>query len=220
MPIITIDGPSGSGKGTVSKQVAQQLGYHYLDSGAIYRILAHVVSGLAIDPSDSASVVRCAQDLKFSFYDDQIQLDGEDISEFIRTEELGNVASLLAADEAVRACLLKRQRAFDQPPGLIADGRDMGTVVFPQAELKIYLTASAEERARRRYKQLKDKNSGVSLRALEDQIIARDQRDANRTTAPLRPAEDAVEIDSTEMGIDEVVQRIVTLWQQSFLEPS
>lgn len=215
-PIITIDGPSGSGKGTVSRQVAAALGWRLLDSGALYRLVAYAgrERGLAADDMRGHAVI--AQNLDVTFGQDaqgheQIRLDGKEVSRGIRSEEAGEGASRVGAMPEVRYALLGRQRAFAQPPGLVADGRDMGTVVFPWADLKIYLTASAEERAQRRYKQLKDKGLSANLAALSLDIAERDRRDASRPIAPLRPADDAVIVDSTTMTIEEVVNRVLEL---------
>jgi cytidylate kinase len=216
VPIITIDGPSGSGKGTVARRVATHLGWHLLDSGALYRLVAFAAAKHAVDPLDEAAHARIAAmlDVKFGVSErgeEQIWLDGEEVSAAIRSEQAGNGASRVAVMPAVRTGLYERQRAFAQPPGLVADGRDMGTVIFPEAGLKIYLTASAEERARRRYNQLKDKGLSANLAALSLEIAERDRRDANRAVAPLKPAEDAVLVDSTSMTVDEVVARVLEL---------
>jgi CMP/dCMP kinase len=216
VPIITIDGPSGSGKGTIARHVADRLGWHLLDSGALYRLvaLAGQRKGLALD--DRAGFGRVAQqlDVRFGLAADggeQVWLEGEEVSTAIRTEQAGEGASQVAVMPEVRAALLERQRAFATPPGLVADGRDMGTVVFPAAALKIYLTASAEERARRRYNQLKDKGLDANLAALSLDIAERDRRDASRPIAPLKPADDALIVDSTSMTIDAVLARVLEL---------
>jgi cytidylate kinase len=216
VPVLAIDGPSGSGKGTISRRVATRLGWHLLDSGALYRIVALAGRLAALDSSDEAGHAQLAARMKVRFGmtaagDEQILLgtDEADITSQIRTEEAGQGASRVAVWPQVRSALLDRQRAFAKAPGLVADGRDMGTVVFPGAALKIYLTASSEERARRRYNQLKDKGSGASLAALSLEIAERDRRDSTRPVAPLRPAADAVQLDSTHLSIAEVVERVM-----------
>lgn len=216
--IITIDGPSGSGKGTVSRRVAARLGWHLLDSGALYRLVAFAAAQRGLDFSNEPAHAQIAANLDVKFATapeaEQIWLEGREVSLLIRTEQAGEGASRVAAMPAVRAALLQRQQAFAQPPGLVADGRDMGTVVFPAAQLKIFLTASAEERARRRYNQLKDKGLSASLAALSLEIAERDRRDASRPISPLRPADDAVMVDSTSMSIDAVVARVLELAAQ------
>ncbi|HEY4366057.1 MAG TPA: (d)CMP kinase [Steroidobacteraceae bacterium] len=214
--IITIDGPSGSGKGTIARQVANRLGWHLLDSGALYRLVAYLANKRSTDPADEAGHEQLARHLDVKFAadpqgDEQIWLEGDEVSQAIRTEQAGDGASRVAAMPGVRAALLGRQRAFATAPGLVADGRDMGTVVFPQSGLKIFLTASPEERARRRYNQLKDKGLGANLAALSQEIAERDRRDANRAIAPLKPAADAVLIDSTSMSIEAVVAQVLEL---------
>ncbi len=216
VPVATIDGPSGSGKGTVSRRVAQHAGWHLLDSGALYRLVALAGARLGLPADDVDGHVSAALAMQVSFGSgpgggEQVLLEGEDVTAALRSELAGQGASRVAAWGPVRAALMSRQKAFARPPGLVADGRDMGTVVFPEAELKIFLTASAEERAARRYKQLKDKDSGVSLAALSREIAERDQRDSTRSVAPLRPAPDAHVIDSTGLTIEEVVDRVLAL---------
>jgi CMP/dCMP kinase len=213
--LITIDGPSGSGKGTIARIVADRLGWHLLDSGALYRLVALAARQTELDPGDQAAhaALAAALDVRFASTasgDEQIWLNGREVTGEIRTERAGDDASRVAVMPGVRLALLERQRAFAQPPGLVADGRDMGTVVFPAARVKIFLTASAEERARRRHKQLKDKGLDVSLAALSREIADRDQRDATRPVAPLVPASDALIVDSTAMSIDEVVARVLS----------
>jgi cytidylate kinase len=224
--LITIDGPSGSGKGTVARRVADKLGWHLLDSGALYRLVGLVALRRGIEPSDHAELSKVAAELDVRFGMDaagheQIWLTGEEVSRAIRSEAAGERASQVAAVPGVRSALLERQQQFFRPPGLVADGRDMGTVVFPAAPFKVYLTASAEERARRRYNQLKDKGTGDSLPALFDpgafeqiarEVAARDERDLNRPIAPLKPAPDAVIVDSSSMTADEVVAQVLKMW--------
>lgn len=209
VPVVTIDGPSGSGKGTVSQRLARALGWHFLDSGALYRLLALAAERRGIGADDEAALAGLASSLNVQFPPgDGIYLDGEQVEAAIRTEACGNAASRVAVLPAVRAALLDRQRSFLQPPGLVADGRDMGTVVFPEAPVKIFLTASAEERARRRYNQLKEKGLDASLASLVDEIAERDRRDAGRAVAPLRPATDAYQVDTTALDVDGTVARV------------
>ncbi len=213
-PVLTIDGPSGSGKGTISRIVAQRLGWHYLDSGALYRGVGVAAGWADLDLDDGGALVRCAFDTNVSFReaDDgelRVLINGHDATDELRTETAGAAASAIAAIPEVRAALKERQRVFRQAPGLVADGRDMGTVIFPDAAYKVFLTASAEERADRRYKQLKDKGVSVTLDGLLREILARDARDANRAVAPLRPALDAVRVDTTGLGIEDVVTRVL-----------
>ncbi|BFM11846.1 (d)CMP kinase [Simiduia litorea] len=213
--VITIDGPSGSGKGTVSQRIAQTLGLRLLDSGALYRLVALVATRADVALDDASALAAIALNLDISFLPAEsgvkAQLAGEDVSLAIRAESIGLAASKVAAIQSVRDALLARQRAFAVEPGLVADGRDMGTAVFPAAPVKIYLTASAEERANRRYNQLKAKGESVSLPRLLEDIQARDARDMNRQVSPLKPAEDAVIIDSSQMGIDEVQDAILAI---------
>lgn len=209
VPVITVDGPSGSGKGTVSARVAAALGWKILDSGALYRLTGYAVkkAGLSFDkPLQAAEIAR---KLNVRFEQGSVLLDGEDVSLKIRTEEAGNNASKVAAMPEVRAALLDWQREAARPPGLVADGRDMGTTVFPEAPLKVFLTASAEERAERRYKQLKEKGITSNIVDLAAEIRERDERDRSRSASPLIPAEDAMSIDSTSMTIEEVVDKIL-----------
>ena len=212
-PVIAIDGPSGAGKGTVCQLLAEKLGWHLLDSGAIYRVLATAAMRQQIDLDDVDALVAQASRLNVMFKSTplgvSVILDGEEVSSQLRTEQMGNAASKIAAYPPVREALLQRQRAFRVAPGLIADGRDMGTVVFPDAEVKIFLDASAEERANRRLKQLQGKGFDVKFEHLLLEIKERDERDRNRPVAPLRPAEDALVVDSTTMDIQAVMQSIL-----------
>jgi cytidylate kinase len=216
VPVLTIDGPSGSGKGTLARRVAERLGWKLLDSGALYRLLALAGAREGLAPFDEEGHAALAgrMDIRFASNlagDEQIFLENEEVSRNIRTETAGEGASRVAAMPRVRTALTERQRQFAQLPGLVADGRDMGTVIFPTAQLKIFLTASAEERARRRYKQLKDKGFDVSLAALSQELAERDRRDANRAVSPLKPADDAELLDSTGMSIEQVEQAVLTL---------
>ncbi|MFS8607602.1 MAG: (d)CMP kinase [Gammaproteobacteria bacterium] len=212
VPIVTVDGPSGSGKGTVSRALAKRLGWHLLDSGALYRVTARAAQRAGVDLGNEAEVARVAASLDVQFSEgeqERVLLAGDDVTHELRTEQCGEAASKVAAMPAVRRALLDRQRAFAVPPGLVADGRDMGTGVFPDALLKVFLTASPEERARRRYKQLIEKGIDVNLHDLSREIAQRDERDANRPVAPLAPAADARIIDSTRMSPEEVTERIL-----------
>jgi cytidylate kinase len=214
VPVIAIDGPSGSGKGTIARRVAGALGYHLLDSGALYRLVALSAqkSGVSLENGAKLAHLAFELDVRFDSNEDgeeRIWLGDEDVTGEIRTEEAGAGASAVAQIPAVREALFERQRAFQQPPGLVADGRDMGTQVFPDAVLKVFLTASAEERARRRHKQLKDKGLDVSLAALSRDIEDRDKRDSERSVAPLRPAEDARILDSSGQSIEAVTKTVL-----------
>ena len=216
VPVIAIDGPSGSGKGTIARRVAAALGYHLLDSGALYRLVALAGLRRGLSPDDQSGHATLAQTLNVTFDMDEageerILLDGDEVTSEVRTEAAGGEASRVAAMPPVRTALLSRQHAFARPPGLVADGRDMGTVVFPAAPLKIYLTASADERARRRHKQLKEKGLTVTIAGLSQEIRERDLRDSSRPVAPLRPAEDAVLLDSTGLSIEQVVDQVLAL---------
>jgi len=221
VPVIAIDGPSGSGKGTVCRIIAGRLGWHLLDSGALYRLTALAGAARGLDPTDEpahAGVAACL-DARFEVNGEggeRVLLDRRDVTRELRAETTGNMASVVAAMPSVRSALLERQRAYAVPPGLVADGRDMGTVVFPGAGLKVFLTASAEERARRRYKQLKEKGLAANLAGLSQEILERDRRDSARSVAPLRPATDAVVIDSTGITVDDVVDRILVLARGAF----
>jgi cytidylate kinase len=209
IPVLTIDGPSASGKGTVAERVARALGFHFLDSGALYRLtaLSAMRHGVALD--DEAGVATLAATLPASFRDGAVWLGGENVGDAIRVEVVGEGASKVAALPAVRAALLDRQRAYRQAPGLVADGRDMGTVIFPDAQAKVFLTASAEARAERRYKQLIEKGISASLPALVADMRARDARDTARAVAPLKPAPDALLLDTTDMDIESAVQAVL-----------
>ncbi len=218
VPVLTIDGPSGAGKGTAAAAIAQRLGFHLLDSGAVYRVAAlHALRNQA-DLCDEASVLNTFSSMQATFEPNglagvAVKLAGVDVSTEIRTEQAGNAASQVAAMQRVRAELLDEQRAFRQMPGLVADGRDMGTVVFPDATLKVFLTASAQERAERRAKQLNDKGITANIADLIREIGERDERDASRVHSPLVPAEDALSIESSALSADEVVQQIADAWK-------
>ena len=215
VPVITVDGPSGSGKGTVTQRVANRLDWRVLDSGALYRLVGYAVEQAGIGFENQSKISQIASTLNVEFSGGRILLDGAEVTDLIRTETAGNNASKVAAMPGVRAALLDWQRDYAQFPGLVADGRDMGTTVFPQAGVKIFLTASAAERAQRRYKQLKEKGESVTLSRLFRDIRKRDERDSTRAVAPLRPADDAHVIDSTEMSIEEVLRSIHKLLSES-----
>ncbi|GAA5646697.1 MULTISPECIES: (d)CMP kinase [Vibrio] len=221
-PVITVDGPSGAGKGTLCMQLADKLGFHLLDSGAIYRVLALAAIHHGVDTESEDALVPLATHLDVQFIAEgdlvRVILEGEDVSRELRKEETGMAASKVAALPRVREALLRRQRAFADGKGLVADGRDMGTVVFPQAEVKIFLDASAEERAQRRLKQLQGKGLDVRFDDLLSEIQERDDRDRNRPVAPLRPAEDALLLDSTAMSIDEVVEKALNYIESKLAE--
>lgn len=224
MPVITVDGPSGSGKGTVCRLLADKLGWDVLDSGAIYRVLSLAALHHQIALDNEEALVPLAANLDVQFLVDsqtnagKVILEGEDVTTTIRNEEVGAAASKVAALPRVREALLRRQRAFRTENGLIADGRDMGTVVFPDAPLKIYLTASAQERARRRFVELNERGLDVTLSGLLEDIQARDDRDMNRAVAPLVPAEDAIELDTSELNAQQVFDKVVTLLDAAISE--
>jgi CMP/dCMP kinase len=209
IPVITIDGPAGTGKGTLAEGLAHRLGWHLLDSGALYRVLGFAAARCGIDLDDEAGLAALATALRIDFTEGRVRLDGEDLGDAIRTESAGAAASRVAAHPAVRAALLDWQRRQARPPGLVADGRDMGTVVFPAARLKVFLDASAEERAQRRYKQLIEKGMDATLSDLVMDIRNRDARDRNRAVAPLRPAAGAFMVDSTALSIATVFDRVL-----------
>ena len=210
VPVLTIDGPSGSGKGTIAALVAEKLGWALLDSGALYRIVAAVALERSMDLEDANSLASMAAKLEISFDEGRITVDGADLTDVIRTEPVSEASSKVSAHEPVRAAILDLQRSMRQPPGLVADGRDMGTVVFKDAPLKIYLDASAEIRAERRYNQLKNKGLDVNFRALLANLEERDARDKARAVSPLVPAEDALIIDSTNLSIEEVLEKVLS----------
>jgi CMP/dCMP kinase len=209
VPVITIDGPTASGKGTVAVQVAEMLGFHYLDSGALYRLTALASLKVGIDENDVDTLVELAQDLHIVFREGCVRLDGTDVSDDIRAEHVGNRASAIAVHPGLRQALIARQRAFRVPPGLVADGRDMGTVIFPDATLKVFLTASVAARAERRYKQLIGKGFSAKIDDLSRDLQKRDERDSQRATAPLKPADDAMTLDTSGLNVGQTVETVV-----------
>jgi cytidylate kinase len=215
IPVITIDGPTASGKGTVAARVAQALGYHYLDSGALYRLVALAALEQEVDPDDAVGVGQVAAALRPRFADGHISLQGRDVTDLIRSEDVSRAASRVAVHTRVRDALRELQQAFRTAPGLVADGRDMGTVLFPDAALKVFLTASVQARAERRHKQLIDKGFPASITALLQDLRARDERDSQRAAAPLKPAEDAYQLDSSTLSADEVVQQVLNWYAQA-----
>jgi cytidylate kinase len=217
-PVIAIDGPTASGKGTIAQRVADALGFHYLDSGALYRLVAFLVLQRQVNPDDADAVERLAATMNPQFEGGRISLGGIDLTDAIRREDVSAVASRIAVHPGVRKCLLQLQRARRQAPGLVADGRDMGTVVFPEACLKVYLTASVAARSERRYKQLIEKGFPANMLDLSQELHARDQRDSERAAAPLKPAEDAYQLDSSELTIDEVVNQVLRWYSEKAAE--
>lgn len=214
VPVIAIDGPSASGKGTVARKVAETLGFHFLDSGALYRLVALAALDRSVPLTDAVQLAPLARNLDVRFDSGLIWLAGRDVTDAIRAEPVSGAASTVAALAPVREALLARQRAFREPPGLVADGRDMGSVVFPDATLKIFLTADAAERARRRYKQLMEKGLSASMDALLQEIRQRDDRDSGRAAAPLRKVAEAVELDTTDMSIEAAVGQVLTWYEK------
>lgn len=219
VPVLAIDGPSGSGKGTIARAVADVLGWHVLDSGAIYRAVGHAVAAAGIDVADVEAVARCARETRIEFRDPhdggdiRVIVNGVDATDAIRTETAGTAASAIAGLPAVRAALLDKQLAFRSSPGLVADGRDMGTVIFPGADLKVFLTASAAERAERRHKQLISKGIPAKIADLRADLEARDERDRNRSVAPLKPAEDAMLLDNSALSVQDSMEAVLKAWQ-------
>lgn len=215
VPVVAVDGPAASGKGTIAKRVAQALGWHYLDSGALYRLVAAKALRAGVDSADDAALAALARGLDVAFDGDAIRLDGADVTQALRSESVSAAASRVAVHARVRAALLDRQHGFRRPPGLVADGRDMGTVVFPDARPKVFVTASAAERAARRHRQLAEIGIDVNIQSLLRDIQERDERDRERATAPLMPAADAVLLDTTNMTIEDAVAAVLALVRES-----
>lgn len=213
-PVIAIDGPTASGKGTVATAVARELGWHMLDSGALYRLAAWTVLDQNIDANDLSAVAMAARRMEIRFEDQSIYLANQDVTRLIRQEHVGNLASRIASAAVLREALLERQRAFCQPPGLVADGRDMGTVVFPHAELKVFLVADVQARAARRAQQLRQRGQAVDESAVLADLKERDARDTDRAAAPLKPAPDAHQLDSSRLTVDETVAAVLVLWRR------
>jgi cytidylate kinase len=218
-PVIAIDGPSASGKGTVAQGVAKKLGFHYLNSGALYRAVAYAAIDAKADLENESRLAGIAMNLRAKFAGEHVVLNGQDVTDLLSTEKVGEMASRIAALPKVRAALMERQHAFRQRPGLVADGRDMGSVVFPDAVLKIFLTATSEARAARRYKQLMEKGMGATMAALLKEIRERDQRDIQRATAPLKKSADAVLIDTTKQSAAEATAQVLALYKQASKAP-
>lgn len=215
IPVITLDGPAASGKGTIASRVADALGFHYLDSGALYRIATLDALSKGIDLDDAQALTAAAQELSPVFEGGRILLDGRDVTTAIRAEEVSAATSRVAVVPGVRAALFALQKNAARQPGLVADGRDMGTVVFPEAPLKVFMTATARVRAERRYRQLLERGETADLKALTADLEERDRRDSQRTTAPLKPAEDARLLDTSDMGIEEVVKKVLEWWDET-----
>jgi cytidylate kinase len=213
--VIAIDGPSASGKGTVAAKVAAALGFHYLDSGALYRLVTlSALQTPGVDPDDEEALARIAGSMKVEFGEGFVKLDGRDVTKALRTEDVSAAASRVAARRAVRQALLERQRGFRRPPGLVADGRDMGSIVFPDAPLKVFLTADLETRAQRRYKQLKEKEMYAKMGDVVEELRRRDERDSTRPVAPLKHYPDATFLDTTGLTVDEAVQKVLDWWRE------
>lgn len=215
VPVIAIDGPSASGKGTVAAKVAAALGYHYLDSGALYRLVTlAALRTPGVDPDDEEALARIAGSMQVEFGEGVVKLSGADVTQALRTEDVSGLASKVAARPSVRGALLERQRSFRRPPGLVADGRDMGSIVFPDAPLKVFLTADVATRAQRRYKQLKEKEMYAKMPDVVEELRRRDARDSNRPVAPLRHYPDATFLDTTGLSVDEAVQKVLDWWRE------